>query len=246
MGYNERLGDKLHKEDLQRFVRKNPNTKKVRLKPGNYGSDNIREKQRADAGTINFHHYGGKKSKETKFEEMMSGKAFLDKYINKGKDKNNQTRKDWKKVAKELGIDNVDTEDKVLRMIEHVRGGRMNRREEETVNPPSEPPATFTPSDAHQEARTDFEGKQNNPIPRMSDQPGLADGTSDPMADAIRHGDDLNDWYQRDTERLKAEAKLGAYEIGERTRFNANRFVGKTPVLGDVGKLVENYSKDFK
>ena len=80
----------------------------------------------------------------------------------------------------------------------------------------------------------------------MSDQPGLADGTSDPMTDAIRHGDDLNDWYQRDTERLKAEAKLGAYEVGERTRFNANRFVGKIPELGDVGKLVENYSKDFK
>ena len=241
MGYNERLGNKLHKEDLRRFVKKKPGKKTVRLK-----SSQTAIKSRADAGQIDYYNYGGKKSKETEWEEMVTGKAFLDKYISKGKDKKNQTRKDWKKVAKELGIDNVDTEDKVLRMIEHVRGGRMNRREEETVNPPSEPPATFTPSDAHQEARTDFEGKQNNPIPRMSDQPGLADGTSDPMADAIRHGDDLNDWYQRDTERLKAEAKLGAYEIGERTRFNANRFVGKIPVLGDVGKLVENYSKDFK
>ena len=244
MGYNERLGDKLHKEDLQRFVRKNPSTKKVKLAPRNYGSDNIREKRRADAGTIDFHHYGGKKSKETKWEEMISGAKYWNK--KNGKGKGDRTRKDWQKVAKELGIDNVDSEEKVLRMIEHVRGGRLNQKEEETVNPPSEPPATFTPSPAHEEARTDFEEKQNNPVPRMSDQPGLAGGTSDPMADAIRHGDDLNDWYQRETEVRKAEAKLGAYEIGERTRFNANRFVGKVPELGDVGKLVENYSKDFK
>ena len=243
MGYNERLGDKLHTEDLQRFVRKNPSTKKVRLKPGNYGSDNVREKKRADAGTIDFHHYGGEKSKATKAEELFSGKAFLDKYKNKGK--KNQDRQDWKKVAKDLGIDKVDSEDEVLRMIDHVRGGRAMNKEEETVESPTEPAEVFTPSDAHQEARSDFEEKQDNPIPRMSDQPGLADGTSDPMNDAITHGDDLNDWYQRDTERLKAEAKLGAYEIGERTRFNANRFVGKMPELGDVGKLVENYSKDF-
>ena len=241
MGYNERLGEKLHTEDLQRFVKKMPGEKTVR-----YKSQQTGKRARADRGQIDFYNYGGEKSKETKYEEMMSGKAFLDKYGNKGKDKGDRTRDDWKKVAKELGIDQVDSEEEVLRMIEHVRGGRLNQKEEETVNPPSEPPATFTPSPAHEEARTDFEEKQNNPVPRMSDQPGLAGGTSDPMADAIRHGDDLNDWYQRETEVRKAEAKLGAYEIGERTQFNANRFVGKVPEMGDVGKLVENYSKDFK
>ena len=244
MGYNERLGDKLHKEDLQRFIRKNPSTKNVRYKADMHGPGDPRyyKKKRSDAGTIDFHHYGGKKSKETKWEEMITGAKYWGK--KKDKDKLDRTRKDWQKVAKELGIDQVDSEEEVLRMIDHVRGGRQ--KVEETVNPPSEPPATFTPSDAHQEARTDFEEKQNNPVPRMSDQPGLAGGTSDPMADAIRHGDDLNDWYQRETEVRKAEAKLGAYEIGERTQFNANRFVGKVPEMGDVGKLVENYSKDFK
>ena len=241
MGYNERLGEKLHQEDLQRFVQKRPSKKKYRGHPD--GRMNKKWTKTADAGQIDFHHYGGKKSKETKWEELISGAKYWDKKKGKGK---NQDRKDWEKVAKELGIGAVDSEEEVLRVIDHVRGGRQNQKEEETVNPPSEAPATFTPSPAHEEARTDFEEKQNNPVPRMSDQPGLADGTSDPMTDAIRHGDDLNDWYQRDTERLKAEAKLGAYEVGERTRFNANRFVGKIPELGDVGKLVENYSKDFK
>ena len=75
----------------------------------------------------------------------------------------------------------------------------------------------------------------------MSDQIG-----ANAMADAIRHGDDLNDWYQRDTKARKAEAKLGAYEMGERTRFLANQFVGKIPELGDVGKLYESYADKLK
>ena len=86
MGYNERLGDKLHKEDLQRFIRKNPSTKNVRYKADMHGPGDPRyyKKKRSDAGTIDFHHYGGKKSKETKWEEMISGAKYWDK--KKGKD----------------------------------------------------------------------------------------------------------------------------------------------------------------
>lgn len=219
------------KESIKRI----PKTRKVRGK-----SSQVFEKDNPDGGKVDLYSYGGKKSKSQRWNDLITGAKFR----KKDKDKE-RTRKEWKKVAKEVGV-NLNSESDVAQMIDHVMGmGRQKEKPEETVNPPSQAPSTFTPSDAHQEARDDFEAKQDNPIPRMSDQPGLAEGTSDPMVDAIRHGDDLNDWYQRDTERLKAEAKLGAYEIGERTRFNANRFVGKIPELGDVGKLVENYSKDF-
>tara|TARA_A100001234_G_scaffold73766_1_gene65138 strand:+ start:6127 stop:6849 length:723 start_codon:yes stop_codon:yes gene_type:complete len=240
MGKENKDRKDLRLEVWKESIKRIPKTRKVRMKPDNYGpgSKGYHEKANPDGGKVDLYAYGGKKSKGQRFSDLMSGK-----YGKKDKD-GEKTREEWRKVAKEIGV-NLNSESDVAQMIDHVMGmGRT--KEEETVNPPSEPPATFTPSDAHQEARSDFEAKQNNPIPRMSDQPGVAGGTSDPMVDAIRHGDDLNDWYQRDTERLKAEAKLGAYEIGERTRFNANRFVGKMPELGDVGKLVENYSKDFK
>lgn len=152
-------------------------------------------------------------------------------------------------AAKVLGINNVNSKKEVDEILNYIQdGGKAMKEEkpqEEVVEETSEP-AVFTPSDAHQEARSDFEAKQNNPIPRMSDQPGLADGTSDPMMDAIRHGDDLNDWFQRETEKQKADAKLGAYEMGERTRFFANQFVGKVPELGDVGKLYESYADKLK
>lgn len=149
-------------------------------------------------------------------------------------------------AAKALGINNVDEKKEVKDILAYIQGGGGKAmKEEETVQEPSEPPV-FTPSEAHQEAKGEYESTRDNPIPRMSDQPGLAGGTSDPMADAIRHGDDLNDWYQRDTKARVAEAKLGAYEMGERTRFLANQFVGKIPELGDVGKLYESYADKLK
>ena len=243
MGYNERLGDKLHKEDLQRFIRKNPSTKNVRYKADMHGPGDPRyyKKKRSDAGTIDFHHYGGKKSKETKWEEMITGAKYWGK--KKDKDKLDRTRKDWSKVAKELGIDNVDSEEKVLRMIEHVRGGRAMAKEEEPVAPPVEQPPTFVPSEGHQDARDDFENTRDNPVPRMSDQPGMADNTSNPYLSAITHGDDLNDWYTEFVKGEKAEARLAAHEIGERTRFHVGRFDGKVPELADAGELYQDWNK---
>lgn len=242
MGKKNKGNRDLRLEVWKESIKRIPKTRKVRMKPDNYGpgSKGYHEKANPDGGKVDLYAYGGKKSKSQKFNDLMSGR-----YGKKDKD-GEKTRKEWRNVAKEIGV-NLNSESDVAQMIDYVMGmGRQKEKPEETVNSPTEAPSTFTPSDAHQEARSDFEAKQDNPIPRMSDQPGLAGGTSDPMVDAIRHGDDLNDWYQRETERQKAGAKLGAYEIGERTRFNASRFVGKMPELGDVGKLVENYSKDFK
>tara|TARA_B100000035_G_scaffold290823_1_gene278227 strand:+ start:1962 stop:2702 length:741 start_codon:yes stop_codon:yes gene_type:complete len=243
MGFRDRLGDSLHEEDLKRFVKKNPSTKKVRLKPGNYGSDNIREKRRADAGTIDYHHYGGKKSKETRWEDLMSGRAFLDKYSKK-KGKNNETREDWKKVAKELGIGSVDSEDEVLRMIEYVRGQRAMEKEPEPVSEQPDTGPVFEPTQPLLDTAKELDDMGENPVPRMSDQDGVKDqsNTSNPYLDAITHGDDLNDWYTRDTKRRELEAQLAGMEIGERTRFHANRFDGKVTKALDVGKLYENYA----
>ena len=138
MGYFDRLQGGLNKQDLQRFVKKKPTEKTVRLK-----SSQTKKGKRADAGQIDYYNYGGKKSKETKFEEMMSGQGFLDKY-SKG-DKRNKERKDWRKVAKDLGIDKVDSEEEVLQMIEYVRGGSMAKEEEEEA--PAEDPQPYSEPD---------------------------------------------------------------------------------------------------
>ena len=217
-----------------------------------------------NAGKIDYAAYGGKANNYFDKRAISSIEWSKD----RGKDhpfegKDNyygsayRNRDSWGKVAKHLGIDKVDDEDDLRQMYDFVKGySREESKPDDTVQEPSEPPAppVFTPSEPHQEARTEYESTQDNPIPRMSDLPGLADssgssgssGSSDPMRDAIRHGDDLNDWYREDTKARVAEAKLGAYEMGERTRFYANQFVGKIPELGDVGKLYESYAEKLK
>ena len=188
MGKKNKDRKDLRLEVWKESIKRIPKTRKVRMKPDNYGpgSKGYHEKANPDGGKVDLYAYGGKKSKSQKWNDLISGA----KYRKKDKDKE-RTRKEWKKVADEIGV-NLNSESDVAQMIDHVMGmGRQKEKPEETVNSPTEAPATFTPSDAHQEARSDFEEKQDNPIPRMSDQPGLAGGTSDPMVDAIRHGDDL-------------------------------------------------------
>lgn len=242
MGYFDRLQGGLNKQDLERFVKKKPSTKKVKLAPRNYGSDNIREKKRADAGQIDFYNYGGKKSKETKFEEMMSGQGFLDKY-RKG-DKKNKERKDWKKVAKDLGIDKVDSEEEVLQMIEYVRGGSMAKEEDEDAaeapQPYSEPDPRVTdqPSENIQEFE---ETRITNP---GNETPGPT-FSNDPMKDSLNYGHDLTNHYeQKFIPSLIGEAKAGAEEIGESTRWHIKNFTGKIPKLGDPKEMLDHYEKE--
>ena len=216
------------------------------------------EPRHQNAGKVDYAAYGGKANNY--FDERAIGAIEYSK--KRGKDhpfegKKNyygdayRNRDTWGKVAKHLGIKKVDDEGDLRQMYDFVKGySQKEEPVEDTVQEPSEPP-TFTPTEPHQEARAEYESTQDNPIPRMSDQPGLAgssgsSGSSDPMVDAIRHGDDLNDWYQRNTESLKDEARLAAYEIGERTRFHLNRFVGTVPELGDAGKLYANYADKLK
>lgn len=239
MSYADRLRNQLNEKDLKSYIKKNPSTKNVRLKPGNYGSDNIRQKKRADAGTIDFYNYGGKKSKETRFEELMSGQGFLDKY-RKG-DKKNQEREDWKKVAKELGINKVDSESKVLRMIEHVRGsGSMASNEAGKEEPEVEyQPIGDIPSPSGGE-RT----QQTNVdmTPRLDKR-----FTGDPSKDAVSGGDDLNDWYnEKFIPHLEAEANYGSEQIGFDSNYLLGKFVNAPFETGGVGKLYEKYKGDIK
>lgn len=211
-----------------------------------------------NAGKVDYLAYGGK-SRDYYDNRAL---AAIERNKEKGKDhpfegqKNYygdayRNRDTWGKVAKHLGIDKIDDEGDLRQMYDFVKGySQKEEPKEDTVQEPSEPPV-FTPSEPHQEAKAEYESTRDNPIPRMSDQPGLAGSSgssrfSNPMMDAIRHGDDLNDWYQRDIKARKAEAKLGAYEMGERTRFFANQFVGKIPELGDAGKLYANYAEKLE
>ena len=199
-----------------------------------------------NAGQIDYGAYSGEASDDfmdQKYESYRNSKYYdpdrKTGFEKDGYDHRWRNRDTWGKVAAHLGIDKVDDEGDLRRMYDFVKGQSM-QKDEDTVQEPSETP-TFTPSDAHQDARSEYESTRDNPIPRMSDQIG-----ANAMADAIRHGDDLNDWYQRDTKARVADAKLGAYEMGERTKFLANQFVGKVPELGDVGKLYESYADKLK
>lgn len=243
MGKKNKDHRDLRLEVWKESIKRIPKTRKVRMKPDNYGpgSKGYHEKANPDGGKVDLYEYGGKKSKSQRFNDLMTGA----KYRKKDKDKE-RTRKEWKKVAKEIGV-NLNSESDVAQMIDHVMGmGRAKEKPEETVNPPSQTPEKFTPSEGHQDARDDYENTRDNPVPRMSDQPGMADNTSNPYLSAISHGDDLNDWYTEFVKGEKAEARLAAHEIGERTRFHVGRFSGKVPELADAGELYQDYAKKIK
>ena len=213
------------RNQIYQGYRQIPKTRRAHSKGGFF------ELPQEGGGEINYSAYGGENVYNYQHDSPSPFKS--------PDHPDNKNAKNWRAIATHLGIEKPSSEDDLRRMYDFVKGHSM-QKEGETVQEPSEPPV-FTPSEAHQEARGEYESTRDNPIPRMSDQIG-----ANAMADAIRHGDDLNDWYQRDTEARKAEAKLGAYEMGERTRFLANQFAGKIPELGDVGKLYESYADKLK
>lgn len=239
MSYANRLNKQLKDQDIDRFINRIPQTKTVRLKQGNHGSDSLREKRRSDGGQVNFYHYGGEVSRNTKFENLMSGVRLADSYEKGGK--NYQTRKDWQKVAKELGIDNVDTEDKVRRMISHVRGAQQKN---ETTTAEAEPKVEYKP--IGDIPRPGGQGREEQTDISMN--PRLDKRFSgDPSKDAVSGGDDLNDWYnEKFIPHLAAEANYGSEQIGFDSNYLLDRFVNAPFETGSVGKLYEKYKGDIK
>ena len=248
MGYQDRLFDQLKGDEIGKLIQYMPSTKKVKGHPDMHGPGDPRylKKKRADAGQIDFYNYGGEKSKETKYEEMWTGG------FGKDKDEKNQTRKDWQKVARELGINQVDSEDEVRRMIEHVRGYSQKSEpavEEKPVEPIATRPNDEKPKevqDAVQEYEDTKLNKDGNTTPRLSDiiKTDLAGNpTSNPMMDAITHGDDLNDWYSKKfIPHLEAEANATAHEIGDTSRFFLDKWVFEPPKLGDPKEVFKYYA----
>tara|TARA_B100000035_G_scaffold290823_1_gene278225 strand:+ start:313 stop:1080 length:768 start_codon:yes stop_codon:yes gene_type:complete len=217
------------------------------------GSDS--EYSHGRAGEVDFYAYGGDARDIGDSEDFYMAKHH-DQWKNYGTDHPIEgytygdrwrNRDTWKKVKDHLGIDRLDSKDELRQMYDFVSGYSKEKPKEDTVQEPSEPP-TFTPSEGLQNLRDEYESTPDNPTPRMSDQEGVKgpSNTSNPYLDAITHGDDLNDWYTRDTKRRELEAQLAGMEIGERTRFHANRFVGKLPEIGDAGKLYQNYADKLK
>lgn len=250
MSYFNRLQGALNKEDLQRFVRKRPSQKKYQGHPD--GRVNKKYTKTADAGQIDFHHYGGKKSKETKWEELISGAKYWDK--KKGKGKNDQTRKDWKKVAKDLGIDKVDSEKEVLRMIEHVRGYKYQKEDDSGTDSDNNQPAidpnpsnTERPDSVKQDQQRYLDTKLDRPenqMPRLED---AFRGTTDATMGAIRGGDDLNKHYQtKFIPHLEAEARATSSEIGDDSRFFLSKFTFEPPKLGSIKDIFDKYKSEIE
>tara|TARA_B100000035_G_scaffold290823_1_gene278226 strand:+ start:1118 stop:1915 length:798 start_codon:yes stop_codon:yes gene_type:complete len=212
-----------------------------------------------NAGQIDFAAYGGKANNFSDQRaldslERSKKKGFGgDDYQYEGKREYYgdawRNRDTWGKVAKHLGIDKIDDETDLRQMYDFVQG--YSAMEKEDKNQKEEPvtPPTFNPSDELTDAADDLDNLIDHPMntmPRMDETIDMGNNgqpTSDPYVDAITHGDDLNDWYAHDTKRRVAEANLAGLEIGERTRFHANRFDGKvSPGLGDGFKLYEKYA----
>ena len=104
------------------------------------------------------------------------------------------------------------------------------------------------------EAIEDYEDSKlelpDNQQPKMSDLievDEMGTPTSDPNLDAIKHGDDLNEWYQtKFVPHLEDEAMATAHEIGNSTRYFIDKFVFEPPQLGDPKQLFDYYSDKIK
>lgn len=122
---------------------------------------------------------------------------------------------------------------------EKQKAAKEEPKAEEPAAPPAEPPVFGGPElDA---AREEFD--RTRPWSGGMEQPKL-DAYGDPYEDAINHGNDLNDHYQKKfLPSLFNEAMLTSREIGEAGRFHLKNFVGKVPELGDPKDLY-NYYKD--
>ena len=92
--------------------------------------------------------------------------------------------------------------------------------------------------------------KPDNQQPKMSELievDGMGEPTSDPNLDGIKHGDDLNEWYQtKFVPHLEKEAHATAHEIGNSSRYFLDKFVFQPPQLGDPKELFEYYSGKIK
>ena len=92
--------------------------------------------------------------------------------------------------------------------------------------------------------------KKENQQPKMSELievDDMGNPTSDPNLDSIKHGDDLNEWYQtKFVPHLEKEAHATSHEIGNSSRYFLDKFAFEAPQLGDPKQLFDYYSDKIK
>ena len=147
-------------------------------------------------------------------------------------------------AANALGIGNVNKKREVKQIIDYIQGGsKAKTNEDEPAEqepefvPYSEPDprGTGQPSANQQEFEDTRLTKPGNASPRPT-------FSNDPMKDAMNYGADLTNHYeQKFIPSLVAEAKFGAQEIGDATRYHISNFVGKVPELGDPREMLDYY-----
>lgn len=144
-------------------------------------------------------------------------------------------------AAKALEIGNVDEQKEVDDILEYIQGGSKAKEEpaEEApeVVPYSEPDPRITGQPSANRAEYD-KTRLTNP---GNETPGPT-YSNDPMKDSMNYGNALTKHYeQKFIPSLIAEAKFGAEEIGDSTRWHVKNFVGKVPELGDPRAMLEYY-----
>ena len=217
------------------------------------------------AGEIDFYAYGGDARDIGDSEDFYMAKHH-DRWKNYGQDHPVEgytygdrwrNRDTWKKVKDHLGIDRLDSKDELRQMYDFVQGYQMQQApaegKDDEYTPITTQPVEEKPQEV-QDAVKDYEdSKLENPgntQPKFSDVIKTDLGgnpTSNPMLDSIKHGDDLNEWYQtKFVPHLEKEAHATAHEIGNSTRYFIDKFVFQPPKLGDPKELFEYYSDKIK
>ena len=140
-------------------------------------------------------------------------------------------------AAKELGIGNVDEKREVKDIINYIQGARKqtkskeekdDKKDEYVYKPVGDPP--------------DINEGKGGGVPTLEGPQKFSGFTDDPSKDAIRAGDDLNDWYGNKFEpHLKAEANFGAEQMGSDTAYFMDKMVFGPPELGDVSEIFKKY-----
>ena len=145
-------------------------------------------------------------------------------------------------AAKELGIGNVDEKKEVKDIINYIQGARNqtkskddnddkgDKKDDYVYTPVGDPPDINTGSGT------------GGGVPQLEGPSKFTGFTDDPSKDAIRAGDDLNDWYgNKFVPHLKAEADFGAEQMGADTSYFMDKMVYGPPELGDISEIFKKY-----
>lgn len=147
-------------------------------------------------------------------------------------------------AAKQLGIGNVDEKKEVKQILDYIQGGGSKKKEEpkKEKSSQSKPEYEYKPV-GDPPSLGDKDGGTAGPGP-LEDAPGLSGFTDNPSKDAIRAGDDLNQWYQKKfIPHLQAEADFGTASIDNDMSFYLEKFAYGPPELGDATDLFDKYKK---